>query len=95
MTEDERWDDISYLKGGQHRWDVFVHLSREGPAIPSELASDLDKHPSRVSDALNELEERNLVVLVSPPDQKKGRLRKVTDHGESVWELLKDEGMIE
>jgi len=91
---DELWSDVSYLKAGAHRWDVFVRLSQDGPAIPSELADDLDKHPSRVSDALNELEKRNLAVLVAPEDQKKGRLRKITDHGREVWELLEDEGMV-
>ncbi|MFB6179536.1 MAG: ArsR family transcriptional regulator [Halorientalis sp.] len=94
MAEDDRWGDISYLKGGTHRWDVFVRLASGGPAIPSELADSLDKHPSRVSDALSELEERDLVVLVAPEDQKKGRLRKVTDHGEKVWGLLQEQEMV-
>lgn len=91
--EDELWKLFSYLKGGQHRYDVFVFLARNEAAIPSEMADATDKTPQRVYDAQTELEAKNLIELKAPEDAKKGRVRALTDRGRRLWEFMLDEDL--
>lgn len=85
------WELFSYLKGGQHRYDVFVFLATHGAAIPSEIADSTDKSPQRVYDAQTELESRDLIELKAPEDAKKGRVRALTDRGHNLWEFMLEE----
>jgi len=98
MSEDtdeaKLWELAGYVKGGTHRYDVFCHLARNGPAIPSEVASATDKTPQRVYDAQSELEERELIELKVPESQRKGRLRALTERGQHVWEFMMEQGIV-
>lgn len=91
--DDDLWELFSFLKGGQHRYDVFVYLARHGAAIPSEVADETDRSQQRVYDAQTKLEEQNLIELKAPEDAKKGRVRALTDRGRRLWEFMLDEGL--
>jgi len=91
--KDDLWTLFSYLKGGTHRYDVFVFLARNGAAIPSEVAEETDKSPQRVYDAQTELESESLIELKAPEDAKKGRVRALTDRGRRLWEFMVEEGL--
>lgn len=86
--------NAGYIKGSKHRTAVVKRLS-ESPAIPKEIKTDTDRPYSRVSDALDDLRERELVELLVPEDQKKGRLYALTDRGEDAWEYMVDNGIVE
>lgn len=93
LSEDELWELLGYVKGGDHRYDVFCHLARRGVATPSEVAEDTGKSPQRVYDAQTELEERDLIELKVPDDQKKGRIRTLTGRGRQVWQFMIEHGV--
>lgn len=98
MSEDtdetKLWELAGYVKGGTHRYDVFCYLARNGPAIPSEVATATDKTPQRVYDAQSELEERELIELKVPESQRKGRLRALTRRGQGLWEFMLEQGIV-
>ena len=93
MDEEDLWRLVGYLKGGRHRYDVFVYLAENGPAIPSEVAEGTGKSDQRVYDGQKELEEEELIELRVPDDMKKGRLRGLTEQGRELWEFMKQEGI--
>lgn len=93
LDEAELWRLVGFLKGGGHRYDVFVYLAKEGPSIPSEIAEGTEKSDQRVYDGQKELEEEDLIELRVPDDMKKGRLRALTDRGREVWEFMVEEGI--
>lgn len=93
MDEDELWRLVGYLKGGQHRYDVFCFLARNGAAVPSTIAEATGKSDQRVYDAHQELEREDLIELKVPEDMKKGRLRALTDRGRAVWAFMVEEGI--
>lgn len=86
--------DVGYIKGSKHRTVVIERLA-QSPAIPKEIKSDTDRPYSRISDALNDLRSRGLVELLVPDDQQKGRLYKLTDRGESAWEYMVENGIVD
>ncbi|MDZ7687287.1 MAG: winged helix-turn-helix domain-containing protein [Halobacteriales archaeon] len=86
--EKELWDEVGHLKGGKHRYEVFIHLAQHGAAIPSELSEETDRSIQRVHDALKELEEAEIVELKVPEERKKGRIYGLTDRGNSVWQFM-------
>lgn len=85
MDKADEWDLVAQVKSSKNRLKVLQYL--ESPAIPSEIASDLDMNHSNVSRTLRELREIGLVELLTP-DRKKGRLYKRTQQGESILDEL-------
>ena len=87
------WDEISYCISSRYR---IVALSRlaEGPATPSQIATDADVGIAHISRALQELKERSLVALLVSEDRKKGRVYGMTDTGQETWETVEAENMV-
>ena len=94
LAEEDLWELAGYVKGGEHRDEVFRYLAQNGPAIPSKVAEETNRRPQRVYDAQSELEKRELIELKVPDEQKKGRLRALTETGKQVWTFMVDEGMV-
>lgn len=82
------WDDVSFIVSSQYRKVVFERLS-QGPAIPSQIASDAEIEMAHVSRALGQLREREFVELLVPEDRKKGRIYGLTERGSEIWEMAK------
>lgn len=86
--------DSGFIKGSKHRMAVMRRLA-ESPAIPKDIKTDTDRPYSRVSDAMDDLQSEGLVELLVPDDQKKGRLYGLTERGESAWQFMIEQGMVD
>ncbi len=91
MTVD--WDDIGFVISSSYRTEVLRRLA-ESPSTPSQIGSDQDIAVAHVSRALQQLRDREMVDLLVPEDRKKGRVYRMTDKGESVWEQTKKHNLV-
>ena len=65
------WDEISYVIASKTRKSIIIKL--DTPRTPTFLAKDLSINLANVSRALTELEEKNVVVCLTPK-QKVGKI---------------------
>jgi DNA-binding transcriptional ArsR family regulator len=82
------WDVVGYVISSDHRTMVLGRLA-EGPATPTQIASDVDLSVTHVSRALSSLRDRDLVELLVPEDRRKGRVYGITDQGTEAWDTIK------
>lgn len=85
----DNWDDVSYIQRSKYRRDVVRTLAA-GSATPSDIAHAHAYAQPHVSRALNELRDRDLVELLVPEDQARGRYYGLTDDGRAAWENLSE-----
>ena len=82
--------DDSYLLGfvlaSEYRKKVMVALG-EKPNTPSAISEKTKIYPSHISNTLNELVEKKLVVCLTPK-LKKGRLYDLTKEGKKILKIL-------
>ena len=81
------WDVVGYVISSDHRTMVLGRLA-EGPATPTQIASDVDLSVTHVSRALSSLRDRDLVELLVPEDRRKGRVYGITGEGTEAWETI-------
>lgn len=81
------WDVVGYVISSEHRTAVLGQLA-EGPATPTQIASNVDLSVTHVSRALRSLRDRDLVELLVPEERRKGRVYGVTEEGQEVWSLI-------
>ena len=60
-------------------------------ARPIEIADDQGYRRQRVSEALAELQERDLVECVNPDEDEKARWYRITELGREAWLPPRDE----
>ncbi|MDY7082843.1 MAG: winged helix-turn-helix domain-containing protein [Halobacteria archaeon] len=89
----QKESDPGYIMGSKHRLAVVEKLS-DGPAIPKQIKEETDRPYSRISDALNDLRENDIVELLVSEDQKKGRLYGLTERGETALEYMKNKNLV-
>jgi DNA-binding transcriptional ArsR family regulator len=87
------WDTISYVISSQYRVVVLRRLS-DGPATPSQIASDADMAIAHISRALSGLREHALVELLVSEDRRKGRVYGITQEGETIWRQIENENLV-
>jgi len=75
------YDLISFVKRGKTRKEILSSLS--SPKTPTELSELTNTQRSTVSRTLITLEKRGLVECLTP-NEKMGRLYKITPLGERV-----------
>jgi DNA-binding MarR family transcriptional regulator len=92
MTEE--WDEIGFVISSRYRVAVLKRLA-DGPATPSQLATDSGLAIAHISRALRGLRDRGLVELLVSEDRKKGRVYGVTEKGEEIWEQIQAKNLIE
>ncbi len=90
----DEWDEIGFVISSRYRVEVLRRLS-EGPATPTQIASDSGAGIAHISRALSSLRERDLVELLVSEDRKKGRVYGITEPGEEIWEQIQAENMVE
>lgn len=90
----EEWDEIGFVISSRYRVAVLQRLA-EGPATPSQLATDSDLAIAHISRALRGLREKDMVELLVPEDRKKGRVYGVTEKGEQIWEQIQAKNLID
>lgn len=91
MTDE--WDDISFVISSKYRVAVLQELA-EGPATPSQIASNTGFTISHISRALRGLRGRELAELLVSEDRKKGRVYGLTEQGERVWQKIEAENLV-
>ena len=79
---DEMLKEISYVKISQYRTKVMKSLDGE-VLIPTQIARNSDIRPNHISKVLAELKAHELVECINP-EVRKGRLYRLTEHGEDV-----------
>lgn len=92
MTPD--WDVVGYVISSDHRTLVLGRLA-EGPATPTQIATDVDLAATHVSRALNSLRERDLVELLVPEERRKGRVYGITEKGTEAWDVIQAKDLTE
>lgn len=90
----DEWDEIGFVISSQYRVTVLQRLA-QGPATPSQIATDSGLAIAHISRALGRLRQRDLVELLVSEDRKKGRVYGITDRGEQIWNHIKAENMVE
>jgi DNA-binding transcriptional ArsR family regulator len=88
------WDVVGYVISSDHRTLVLGRL-HEGPATPTQIASDVDLAATHVSRALKSLRERGLVELLVPEDRRKGRVYGITSKGSETWDVIQAQDLAE
>ena len=83
---DEMLKEISYVKISQYRTKVMKSLDGE-VKIPTVIAKDSEIRPNHISKVLAELKAHELVECINP-EVRKGRLYRLTEHGEDVVKNL-------
>ena len=84
---DEMLTEISYVKISQYRTKVMKSLDWD-VLIPTQIARNSDIRPNHISKVLAELKAHELVECINP-EVRKGRLYRLTEHGEKVVKNLK------
>lgn len=79
-------NDTTYLVRSSKRIELFKLLER--PKTPTQLAKSMKSSLPNVSLKLKDLSDRGLVTCINPEDRK-GRIYKLTDKGNKVLEELK------
>lgn len=87
------WDDIGFVISSTYRTAVLRRLS-ESPSTPSQIGTDQDIAVAHVSRALQQLRDRSMVDLLVPEDRKKGRVYRLSEKGEAVWEQTKEHNLV-
>lgn len=90
----DEWDEIGYVISSDYRIAVLKRLA-EGPATPSQIASDVSVGIAHVSRALKGLRERDLVELLVPEDRKKGRVYGITSDGTEIWQQIESQNLVD
>jgi len=90
----EVWDEIGFVISSRYRVAVLKRLA-EGPATPSQIATDSELSIAHISRSLRRLRDRDLVELLVSEDRKKGRVYGITDRGERIWSQIQSENMLE
>jgi DNA-binding MarR family transcriptional regulator len=87
----DTWDAAGYIASSRYRLAVCEFLLRDGPELPSKIAAELELAQPHVSRALSELRERDVVELLVPESQQKGRLYDLTPEGRTSLVRLQGE----
>lgn len=80
------WSKVGYIKCSKHRTKVAKSLIEE-PKIPSQIVKEVGLNPYKVSAALKQLREKDIVVCLNP-EVKKGRLYQLTNTGREVLKYV-------
>ena len=84
---DEMLKEISYIKISKYRTKVMKSLDEGEVLIPTQIARNSDIRPNHISKVLAELKAHELVECINP-EVRKGRLYRLTEHGEDVVKNL-------
>jgi predicted transcriptional regulator len=75
------WNDVSYVIASKTRKSIILKL--ETPRTPTFLAKDLDLNLANISRAITELEDKGIIVCLTPK-QKVGKIYSLTKKGKDV-----------
>lgn len=90
----ELWTHVGFVRSSRYRQAVIDRLSQH-PMTPSRIADLEDDAQAHSSRALRELRERDVVQLLVPENQKKGRIYGLTALGHEVLRKLEESGGVD
>ena len=79
-------EEIDYINRSQYRLKVMKTLD-DNVKIPSKIAKDTEIFQNHISATLRQLKEHELIECINP-EVRKGRLYRLTEHGEDVVKNL-------
>jgi len=82
-----KWEDISYIFSSKVRLRTLISLSKN-QRTPKQLSEELLFALSHISRALKELQEKELVICLTP-ERRKGRFYQITEKGKNVLAQIK------
>ncbi|MDE1876674.1 MAG: helix-turn-helix transcriptional regulator [Thaumarchaeota archaeon] len=80
------WDEVSYIIASKTRKAIVSRL--DTPRTPTFLAKDLDLNLANISRAITELEDKGIVVCLTPK-QKVGKIYSLTKKGNDIVTKVK------
>ena len=86
----DTWDAAGFVASSRYRLAVCEYLAADGPGLPSGIATETSLAQPHVSRALSELRDRDIVELLVPESQQKGRLYDLTKSGRVALDRLKN-----
>ncbi|WP_299524148.1 MarR family transcriptional regulator [uncultured Methanobrevibacter sp.] len=87
LNDEHTWEIVGFIKVSPSRYKTIKTLN-EDYKMPSEIAKETNLRPTQVSNALNDLKRKELVICLNE-NAKKGRLYKATKLGLKILEILK------
>jgi predicted transcriptional regulator len=82
------WKKYGYLISSDYRKKVVISLLAE-PKTPKQIAVDVSLYLSHVSKTLNDLQEFNIAICLTP-ELKRGRIYELTKEGKDLAKYLKE-----
>lgn len=73
------WELYSFIISSIYRKKI-LHTLMERPKTPTEIRNETDYYLSHVSNVLNELLKKDLIVCLTP-SRSKGRVYRLTEQG--------------
>jgi len=83
------WELYSFVIRSKRRKDIL--LSLEKARTPTEIGNKVKTSVSHVSRTLSDFQDKDIVECVTP-EQKVGRIYKLTKEGQEVLDYLKKKG---
>ncbi|MGD6810516.1 MAG: ArsR family transcriptional regulator [Candidatus Bathyarchaeia archaeon] len=82
------WNKYGYIFSSDYRKKV-VYALLAGPKTPKQISLEAKLYLSHVSKTLNELQENEIAVCLTP-GLKRGRMYQLTKEGEEIANYLKE-----
>lgn len=86
--KDFNWNLYGFVVASRYR-KIIVESLAGRPRTPSQLAKECNIPLTRVSNTLTELSDKEIVTCLNP-DQRKGRLYRLTEQGKRIAEAIKN-----
>ena len=86
MNDDELFQLLGYVMASDYRKSILKSIGHT-IKIPSAIAEEIGLRTNHISNVLNDLKKKNLVICLNE-DAKKGRLYKNTDLALKILEYI-------
>ena len=85
-SKNKIWTLYAYVVSSEYR-KLIVKTLNVRPTMPKEISELINKPQSHVSRALRQLEDKGIIVCINPQN-KKGRIYRLTELGVEIAKLL-------
>jgi len=86
MNDDELFKLVGYVMASDYRKNIIKSIGND-IKIPSVIAEEIGLRTNHVSNVLNDLKSKNIVVCLNE-EVRKGRLYKNTDLGLTILKYI-------
>lgn len=86
MNDDELFKSVGYVMASDYRKNIIKSIGND-IKIPSVIAEEIGLRTNHVSNVLNDLKSKNIVVCLNE-EARKGRLYKNTDLGLTILKYI-------